>query len=850
MIITIASMVLISITIATVSIVNFKKYAKNETQKTIETFYKNKQQALKTSVDIAYRLSNTYYMNTTDKMLGQTVAKRLKIASDNMLLAVHNEYKKYKDTIPEDKLKERILSFIASVRYDNNRSFFAYNLDGVLSASDELNSLVGKNLWDFQDNRGKYVNQSFLIPLKADNDTPVLIQYYWKGMREYERKYLAYAQMFKPYKIVIGGGIGIEDIAKIEQNKAINAIKKITDDKIFIYDYEGNALLFPEDKTKIGSNILNMKDIDGNLIIKNSINLAKKLHKKGGFFEYNTRNSSTKLIDPQISFVHSFDKWKWVIGTSSSTSDLKLYRINMTKSVEKKINATIRNTLITTIVLVLLMSVIVSFISDAYISRPLIILKDGVEHFFEFLKDNTKNIKNINIKSKDEIGQISLMVNKNIIQTKDIIQKDNDFIDEATSLAKKLESGTFNVLLVKSPSSKSLLDLKDLLNKITLIFDESFSEISNKLNQLSMGDFKHTIHLKQSGKYKDVIENYNKLVNSLNSILQGLNIATVDVAKGSFDNKLDSSNYQGSFVEISDGINSVMDNFSNTIDDVNQVMNKLANGDLTAKITTNYEGEYLLLKEAINNTTSKLEDTIQEVSTSAQFISNGLDEVNITSSTISTSASSQALSLEETSNAVKVIATNISNSATDAKETSTMANEVYTMAKNANIAVDKTLEIVKDVSTKTALIEDIAYQTNLLALNAAIEAARAGAHGKGFAVVAVEVRKLAKRSQTIANEISDIMGITLEESSKAGKLMGNIIPNIEKTTELVDNISNLADEQNTEIKQIHQSIIELDKITGQNATASEELARSSESMTSKSSHLMDSMEFFTIRNDK
>ncbi len=828
------AIVSIATILVSISIFNFQEYAKDETKKTIKSFYKNKQESLKNIVLTANQLVSVHYKNTTDEMLEQTVIEKLKLGSNNVLTMVNKEYIKYKDTMSEDKLRKRILSIVASARYADDKSFFVYDLDGVLIASDALNHLVGKNLWEFKDANGKYVNQSFLIPLKAKNNTPVLTSYSWKGEKKAARKYLAYAQMFKPYKIVIGTGIGIKDISVIEKQKAIEVIKQVNErlkEKVFIYNYKGQAILSSQNE-----------EFDGLKVVQEST-------KEGNFYKYNLKNTTTQLDKSYISYVLNFKNWEWVIGTSSSTEELKLYQENMIKNVDLKIKDSIVHTIITTIILILIVTALVSIVSEVYIVKPLITLRDGVENFFAFLKDNSQDIKKINIKSKDEIGQISFMINKNIVQTRNIIKKDSDFIEEATSLAIKLESGNFKVLLKKSPSSKSLLDLKDLLNKITLNFDESFTEISKSLNQLSVGNFTQSINLKDVGQYTIVIQSYDKLINSLNSILDGVKEAMTDVTQGNFEHDMDSSKYQGSFVIMANGINDVTSNFEKVLKDINEVMIQLANGNLTAKITTSYKGDYLLLKESINNTTKKLENTIIDVSKTAKFISDGLSEVNTTSNILSISATTQTKSLDDTSIAITTIAKNILHSSNDAKETSAMANNVYTMAKDANIAVDKTLEVVKDVSTKTALIEDIAYQTNLLALNAAIEAARAGEHGKGFAVVAVEVRKLAKKSQAIANEISNIMGITLEESSKAGQLMGDIIPNIEQTTLLVNNISNRATQQNNDIQQIHQSIVEVDKITGDNAQASEELTSSSKSMTSQATYLMESMKFFTIDSD-
>ena len=548
-----------------------------------------------------------------------------------------------------------------------------------------------------------------------------------------------------------------------------------------------------------------------------------------------------------------------VIGLDAIANKIEQELNNLLKLSEKKFSKKIKsisndmktsNNLmlsISTVSIILFILLSMMFISS--ITSTIKTFQNGLVNFFDYLNKKNDKVSLLSGNDSNEIGLMAGIINKNIKIIDESIINDDKMINEIQETMQLLKNGNFKVSIKSTSSNPSLNKVKELLNDTIEDISSSFDEISKGLLNISEGDFNTGTKLKKIGEYKIVINAFESLRHSLNSILEGVNTSVSNVKDGNFNDKLDSTEYQGSFVEISDGINDVMDNFSKTLNDINKVMEQLSSGDLTAKITTNYHGEYLVLKESVNNTTSKLETTIINVNQIAQFISAGLDEVDTTSNKISSSASMQAATLEETSEAVEIIVANISNSATDAKDTSKMANEVYTMAKDANMAVDKTLDVIKDVSAKTALIEDIAYQTNLLALNAAIEAARAGEHGKGFAVVAVEVRKLAKRSQDIANDITRIMGITIDESSKAGQLVKNIIPNIKKTTSLVENISSLTAKQDTQIQQIHKEMVELDKITGQNATASEELSTSSGSMNSKANSLMESMKFFTVNKD-
>ena len=156
---------------------------------------------------------------------------------------------------------------------------------------------------------------------------------------------------------------------------------------------------------------------------------------------------------------------------------------------------------------------------------------------------------------------------------------------------------------------------------------------------------------------------------------------------------------------------------------------------------------------------------------------------------------------------------------------------------------------MKEVAEKIGIIEEIARQTNLLALNAAIEAARAGEYGRGFAVVAAEIRKLAERSQKAAAEISELSSSSVSISEKAGKLFETIVPKIEETVELIQEISAASREQNIGTEQITEAIIDMDKVVQNNAASSEELAASAALLSSEVSQLNETINFIKVNRE-
>jgi methyl-accepting chemotaxis protein len=182
----------------------------------------------------------------------------------------------------------------------------------------------------------------------------------------------------------------------------------------------------------------------------------------------------------------------------------------------------------------------------------------------------------------------------------------------------------------------------------------------------------------------------------------------------------------------------------------------------------------------------------------------------------------------------------------NAKVTGDIATRTAKETVDGGQAVRETVTAMKQIAHKIAIIDDIAYQTNLLALNAAIEAGRAGEHGKGFAVVAAEVRKLAERSQVAAEEISQLAGTSVALAERAGGLLEGIVPSIQKTADLVQEISAASSEQNSGVGQINGAINQVSQSVQQNAAASEELASTSEEMNAQALELQQMMGFFTL----
>ncbi len=278
---------------------------------------------------------------------------------------------------------------------------------------------------------------------------------------------------------------------------------------------------------------------------------------------------------------------------------------------------------------------------------------------------------------------------------------------------------------------------------------------------------------------------------------------------------------------------------------------KLANGNLTEMIDLHQKDELGMLADALNKVVDKLKTVFSEINVSSMSLVQSSEEISATAQGLSQSTSEQAASVEETTSTLEEMGATITQNSENARITDKIAQETAKSAEDSGNAVFEVINALKLIAEKIAVIDDIAYQTNLLALNAAIEAARAGDHGKGFAVVATEVRKLAEKSQAASLDIGNLSRGSVDKAEKAGIMMKDMLPNINKTADLVQDITSASEQQTIGVNQINKGMEQLNEVTQRNASASEELASTSEMLSSQAMNLQEMLSFFKIdSNDR
>ena len=344
------------------------------------------------------------------------------------------------------------------------------------------------------------------------------------------------------------------------------------------------------------------------------------------------------------------------------------------------------------------------------------------------------------------------------------------------------------------------------------------------------------------GAYAEIVRGVNAM---LDAVIGPLNVSAryVDnISKGDIPERI-TDPYNGDF-------NTIKNNLNTLIDAMNQITaaaEQIANGDLTVTLRERSPQDKLM--QALSSMVQGLTQTVSEIRTIAGEVASASQSISTASVQVSKGASSQAAAAEEASSSMEEMVSNIKQNADNAQQTDKIANKSARDAQESGKSVLEAVAAMKEIANKISIIEEIARQTNLLALNAAIEAARAGEHGKGFAVVAAEVRKLAERSQKAAGEINQLSSTTLRVSEKSGEMLDKLVPDIQRTAELVQEISAASKEQDTGAEQINKALQQLEQVIQQNASAAEEMASTTEELTGQSEQLVSALAFFRTEDE-
>jgi methyl-accepting chemotaxis protein len=334
-------------------------------------------------------------------------------------------------------------------------------------------------------------------------------------------------------------------------------------------------------------------------------------------------------------------------------------------------------------------------------------------------------------------------------------------------------------------------------------------------------------------------------------------------AAGDFGQRVDLHGKTGLVLNVGGAINSLCENVAKALDDLIKMLDSLAEGDLTKRITADYQGNFAILKDNANKTAERIGTTVADIKKSAHEVTNASAEISTSTTDLSQRTEEQAASLEETSASMEQIAATVKNNAENAQQANHAAASAREVASRGGEVVAQAVEAMGQIESSSrkisdiiGVIDEIARQTNLLALNAAVEAARAGDAGRGFAVVATEVRSLAQRSSQAAKDIKDLITSSnnqvqggVELVNKAGTALAEIVDSINKVAGIVADIASASAEQSTGIEQVNKALTQMDEVTQQNSALVEENAATAKTLDQQARGMSERVAFFQVGDE-
>ena len=742
LILALCTILLVSLSIAIQSIYSINEFSHDNVDKYKKDSYAKKEDELKNYISLAMKTVEAYHKRTSIDKIKVEVQEDLQTQTNFLFSILEGEYNKLKDTLSEDALKYRLKTIVEESRYGKNGYFWINDTDAVIVMHPIKPQLNGKDLVNYKDKGGKLIFKEFAAVAKDKGEG--FVDYVWpKPGFEAPQAKVSFVKLFKEYNWVIGTGEYVADISTKIKIEALNTISKMRygkDGYFWINDSHPKMIMHSVKPSLDGKDLSKVQDKAGKYLFKEFSVVANE-KAEGGLVKYMWPKPDFEAPQQKFSYVQRFPQWDWIIGTGVYVDDIEADISLMRKQTSDKINDIIIGIVVFSLIAILLIYIIYSFLINRAIITPLSKLNKTIED----MNNPDSNIQEIEKSSNDEVGKLVDSFNIYIRKLRKGVESDAIVIAEVDEVISKVNKGFYVYKVEKDSINPQIQDLKNSINSMIDKTNENLSILNNTLLRYGNSDFTVDKNTKTS--------EISGIVSSINSSTRLIGVTV---------------------------------------------------------------SEFLSMIVASGK---KLNEDTNTLSSAAN--------------SLSSSANEQAASLEETAAALEEVTSIVKSNVQKVHEMSSLATDLQISSSEGEELASKTTQAMEDIDKQVTSINDaitvidqIAFQTNILSLNAAVEAATAGEAGKGFAVVAAEVRNLANRSAEAAKEIKGIVE-TATSKANEGKVIANdmiggytkLNNNINKTIELIEDVSSASAEEESGIIQINDAINTLDRATQVNASS-------------------------------
>jgi methyl-accepting chemotaxis protein len=430
----------------------------------------------------------------------------------------------------------------------------------------------------------------------------------------------------------------------------------------------------------------------------------------------------------------------------------------------------------------------------------------------------------------------------------------NQALNEANQTVSALASGQFSQRM-QGQFSGDLKQLQQGVNASAAEVEFMMGELEKVMRGLQQGQLDLQMDSKVPVSFRSQVE---LALSSISGVIGDVNTVMAKMTQGDFNGRVDAPAI-GQFQQLKERVNSSMDIIAHAIESISEVVASQAQGDLTKALPSGtFKGQLHDLKNAINFSSNKVKETVVEAIDSATVVEQVASDVLNEAQQLSGRIQEQAAALEQTSATIHEMTSAVQANTENATRVADLAHQVQHQSNDGVMVMQQTIEAMKSIQQSSSriadivsIIDSIAFQTNLLALNAAVEAARAGEHGRGFAVVASEVRALAGKSADAAKDIKSLIEESVQRidtgtqlADKSGEMLTGISESIKSVATMIESISVASKEQASGIQQVNMSIIDIDRVTQENAALVEETTAAANSLSQEAGRLITNMSFF------
>ncbi|AWK18955.1 methyl-accepting chemotaxis protein [Xanthomonas oryzae pv. oryzae] len=468
---------------------------------------------------------------------------------------------------------------------------------------------------------------------------------------------------------------------------------------------------------------------------------------------------------------------------------------------------------------------------------------------------NGKLDNDVDTQFNDETGRLLKAMNKMQLQLHNLISAQADMAKrhEEGQISFRMDAGAFPGDFGSMANDTNALvasHIKVKLQTIRLIERYAIGDLSEDMPQLP-------------GEKGAITAAMNQVKQNLATMNTEIKQLAQAAANGDFTARGNAEQFQFDFRVMVESLNTLMATADGNLQSLSGLLQSIAAGDLTARMSGDFHGVFAQMRDDANATATQLAEIVNGIKQSAVSIKGAASEIASGNQDLSQRTEQQAASLEETAASMEELTSTVKQNAENARQANQLAIGAASVASQGGEIVSKVVQTMSGIEASSkkiadiiSVIDGIAFQTNILALNAAVEAARAGEQGRGFAVVASEVRTLAQRSSGAAKEIKELIDDSVQRVTdgsvlvhSAGTTMGEIVASVQRVTDIMGEISAASQEQSAGIEQVNQTVTQMDETTQQNAALVEEATAAARAMEEQAQQLTEAVALFRLSND-